>query len=350
MAYLCNMLLFRIARFFLFFLPAETAHYFTMRLLKLPFGTSVFSGKAANEENLEKEVAGIKFPNPIGLAAGFDKNAMWIPILAKLGFGHIEIGTVTPKPQPGNPKPRLFRLPKDKALVNRMGFNNDGADVIAARLKALDRSKINAVIGGNIGKNKLTPNEEAVNDYLICFEKLFDYVDYFVVNVSSPNTPGLRELQEKESLAGILSSIQKANYKKANPKPVFLKISPDLHYDQIDEIIEVVKETGLTGIIATNTTITREGLKTDMEEVEKAGDGGLSGAPLAMASQGILWYLRSKCPNDMVLISSGGLMHAHQAKKRLDDGADLVQIYTGFIYEGPGLNKRIKKLLLEETH
>ena len=321
-----------------------------MRLLKLPFGTSIFSGKAKGEEKLAKEVAGIKFPNPIGLAAGFDKNAMWIPILAKLGFGHIEIGTVTPKPQPGNPKPRLFRLLKDKALVNRMGFNNDGADVIAARLKALDKSKINAVIGGNIGKNKVTPNEEAVNDYLICFEKLFDYVDYFVVNVSSPNTPGLRELQEKESLSGILSAIQKANKTKTSPKPVFLKISPDLHYDQIDEIIEVVKETGLTGIIATNTTISREELKTDLLNVEKAGDGGLSGAPLAMKSQGILWYLRSKCPKDMILISSGGIIHAHQAKKRLNDGADLVQIYTGFIYEGPGLNKRIKKLLLQETH
>ena len=206
------------------------------------------------------------------------------------------------------------------------------------------------MIGGNIGKNKVTPNEEAVNDYLICFEKLFDYVDYFVVNVSSPNTPGLRELQEKDSLNGILSAIQKANHKKVNPKPVLLKISPDLHYDQIDEIIDVVKETGLTGIIATNTTISREELKTDMENVEKAGDGGLSGAPLAMVSQGILWYLRSKCPKDMVLISSGGIMHAHQAKKRLNDGADLVQIYTGFIYEGPGLNKRIKKLLLQETH
>ena len=316
----------------------------------MPFVTSIFSGKIEGEEKLAKEIAGIKFPNPIGLAAGFDKNARWIPILAKLGFGHIEIGTITPKPQPGNPKPRLFRLPKDKALINRMGFNNDGADVIAERLKNIDRKEVNVVIGGNIGKNKITPNEEAVNDYLICFEKLFDYVDYFVVNVSSPNTPGLRELQEKESLARILSALQKVNHAKPFPKPVFLKISPDLRYDQIDEIIEVVIETRLTGIIATNTTITRDELKTDMEKVEKAGDGGLSGAPLAMVSHGILWYLRSKCPADMVLISSGGLMHAHQAKKRLDEGADLVQIYTGFIYEGPGLTKRIKKLLLRDIH
>jgi len=317
-----------------------------MWLLKLPLATKIFPGTVKEEAKLAKTVAGIRFPNPIGLGAGFDKNAKWIDLLAQLGFGFIEIGTVTPKPQPGNPKPRLFRFPKDKALINRMGFNNDGADVIAERLRSLDRSKMNVVIGGNIGKNKVTPNEEAVNDYLICFEKLFEHVDYFVVNVSSPNTPGLRELQEKDALFGILQAVQNANLAKPKQKPVFLKIAPDLHNDQIDEIIEIVTKSGITGIIATNTTISREGLKTDFETVEKSGAGGLSGKPIAQVSEGILWYLKSKCPKDMVIISSGGLMHAHQSKKRLEEGADLIQLYTGFIYEGPGLIKRIKQLLV----
>jgi dihydroorotate dehydrogenase len=342
------MFLFKIVRFFLFMVPAEPAHYLTMKLLKLPLGNKIFPGTIKDESALSKVVAGITFPNPIGLAAGFDKNALWIELLATLGFGFIEIGTVTPKPQPGNPKPRLFRLPKDRALINRMGFNNDGADVIAERLSKLDRTKTNVVIGGNIGKNKITPNEEAVNDYLICFEKLFNFVDYFVVNVSSPNTPGLRELQEKDALSGILHTVQQANLQKPSPKPVFLKISPDLEYEQIDEIIAIVVQTGIAGIIATNTTISREGLKTSVENVEKAGIGGLSGRPLSQASHGILWYLRNKCPKDMVLISSGGLMHANQTKKRLDEGADLVQLYTGFIYEGPGLIKHIKKLLVHK--
>jgi len=340
------MLLYRIVRFFLFLLPPEKVHYLTMKLLKWPLATRIFPGTVAGEKTLGKQVAGLWFPNPIGLAAGFDKNARWIPLLAQLGFGHIEIGTVTPKPQDGNPKPRLFRLPKDHALINRMGFNNDGADVIAERLSQLDRSNLKVLIGGNIGKNKVTPNEEATSDYLYCFGKLFDHVDYFVVNVSSPNTPGLRELQEKESLAQLLHAVQAANLLKPAPKPVFLKIAPDLTYEQIDEIIGIVTEVGITGIIATNTTLSRDGLKSHVEEVEKCGAGGLSGAPLSQVSQGILWYLKSKCPKDMVLISSGGLMHAHQTQKRLDAGADLVQLYTGFIYEGPLLLRRIKKLLL----
>jgi dihydroorotate dehydrogenase len=343
------MFFYRIIRSILFLFSAETAHYLTMRLLKLPFATSIFPGTVDGEEKLARTVAGIRFPNPIGLAAGFDKNAQWVPLLSKLGFGHVEIGTVTPKPQPGNPKPRLFRLPQDHALINRMGFNNDGADVIAERLRKLDRTKFKAIIGGNIGKNKVTPNEEAVNDYLYCFNRLFDHVDYFVVNVSSPNTPGLRELQEKEALHGILQAIQTENLKKNPPKPVFLKISPDLHNDQIDEIISIVVQTGIAGIIATNTTISREGIKTDFMEVEKMGAGGLSGSPLAQVSNGILWYLKSKCPKDLVIISSGGLMHAHQAAKRLEDGAGLVQLYTGFIYEGPLLIRRIKKVLLEKA-
>ena len=313
----------------------------------MPFATEIFSGKLNDEDKLCIQVAGIQFPNPIGLAAGFDKNANWVDILAKLGFGHIEIGTVTPKSQPGNPKPRLFRLPEDKALINRMGFNNDGADVIANRLSRLDREKINVVIGGNIGKNKITPNEKAVDDYLYCFEKLFNYVDYFAVNVSSPNTPGLRELQEKDSLTAILSALQDANNHKTVAKPIFLKIAPDLNSDQIDEIIQVVVSTRLTGIIATNTTISRENLISPRIKIENAGQGGLSGAPLAPVSDRTLVYLKMKCPSDLVIISSGGIMNPEIAEKRLDEGAGLVQIYTGFIYEGPGLIKRIKQLLLK---
>lgn len=331
----------------LFLLPPETAHYFTMWLLRMPFATEIFSGKLNDEDKLCTQVAGIQFPNPIGLAAGFDKNANWVDILAKLGFGHIEIGTVTPKSQPGNPKPRLFRLPEDKALINRMGFNNDGADVIANRLSRLDREKINVVIGGNIGKNKITPNENAVDDYLYCFEKLFNYVDYFAVNVSSPNTPGLRELQEKDSLTAILSALQDANNHKTAAKPIFLKIAPDLNSDQIDEIIQVVVSTRLTGIIATNTTISRENLISPRIKIENAGQGGLSGAPLAPVSDRTLVYLKMKCPSDLVIISSGGIMNPEIAEKRLEEGAGLVQIYTGFIYEGPGLIKRIKQLLLK---
>ncbi len=337
---------FRLIRSLLFLMPPEKAHYFTMWLLKMPFATRIFPGKLKNEEKLSRNIAGINFPNPVGLAAGFDKNARWIPILAELGFGHVEIGTVTPKAQPGNPKPRLFRLPADHALINRMGFNNDGADVIAERLARLDRKKMNVVIGGNIGKNKITPNENAVDDYLYCFEKLYDFVDYFAVNVSSPNTPGLRELQEKESLTRILSSLQKANNSKPVSKPIFLKIAPDLTFEQIDEIIEVVTNTGLTGIIATNTTISRDNLVTDKSKVEAAGAGGLSGAPLISKSGAILRYLREKCPDHLVLISSGGVMDADTAKQRLDDGAELVQIYTGFIYEGPELTRRVKKAII----
>jgi len=344
------MILYRFVRFLLFMLPPETAHYFTMWLLKLPFVIGIFAKETKNDEQLSRKIAGIRFPNPIGLAAGFDKNAKWIPILAKLGFGHIEIGTVTPKPQPGNPKPRLFRLPKDHALINRMGFNNDGADVIANRLSKLDRKKINVIVGGNIGKNKITPNESAVDDYLYCFEKLFEYVDYFAVNVSSPNTPGLRELQEKESLTKILTSLQNRNLKKTASKPIFLKIAPDLNFDQIDEIVEVVSKTGLAGIIATNTTISRENLITDRLTVNNVGTGGLSGAPLSIVSQSILQYLKAKCPDNIILISSGGIMNPRQAESRLKEGAALVQIYTGFIYEGPAFIVRIKKHLKLISH
>lgn len=314
-----------------------------MRLLKLPLATEVFPGKVKDESKLAKTAAGLHFPNPIGLAAGFDKNAQYLPALSKLGFGFIEIGTVTPRPQEGNPKPRLFRLPIDKALINRMGFNNDGMDVIAKRLQQRDRKMI---VGGNIGKNKITPNEDAVKDYLMCFDTLYPHVDYFVVNVSSPNTPNLRELQDKEALRQLLGKVQAQNRKKPHPKPVFLKIAPDLSHSQLDEIIEIVKETGIAGIIATNTTISREELKTERTIIEALGPGGLSGAPLQERSYEILQYLRAHCPKELVLISSGGIMTAEEAQRRLDAGADLIQLYTGFIYEGPGLIKRIKESIL----
>ncbi|MGZ5242542.1 MAG: quinone-dependent dihydroorotate dehydrogenase [Bacteroidia bacterium] len=331
----------------LFKMDAEQAHHFTMRLLSvarfMPFFNTFFSGKLKDEKHLGKTVAGLYFPNPIGMAAGFDKNALYLDTLAQLGFGFIEIGTVTPKPQEGNPKPRLFRLPQDQALINRMGFNNDGAEVIASRLK--NRNK-NIVVGGNIGKNKVTPNESAVSDYLICFEALYEYVDYFVVNVSSPNTPNLRELQDKDALYELLNSVQQANMQKPKQKPVFLKIAPDLSNSQLDEIIEIVKQTNIAGIIATNTTISREGLKTDKAEVEKIGAGGLSGKPLTERAIQILQYLRKNLPKEIALISSGGVMTAEDAANRLKSGADLVQLYTGFIYEGPQLIKRIKQKLL----
>ena len=318
-----------------------------MRLLKLPFATSVFPGKVNGEEKLVCTVAGIRFPHPIGLAAGFDKNALYLPLEEKLGFAFIEIGTVTPKPQDGNPKPRLFRLPADKALINRMGFNNDGATVIADRLA--NTKKTQAIIGGNIGKNKITPNEDATSDYLIGFEKLYPFVDYFVVNVSSPNTPGLRELQDKDALNELLSEVQKRNNSKPKAKPVFLKIAPDLTDTQLDEIIEIVKSTGIAGIIATNTTISREGLNTPKHEVERIGAGGLSGSPLQDRAYDVLKYLRAYCPKEIALISSGGIMTAEEAVRRLEAGADLVQLYTGFIYEGPLLIARIKRKLLEKV-
>jgi dihydroorotate dehydrogenase len=335
--------LYSLVRKLLFQLPPEEAHHFTMQLLDVPFSASIFPGKIKDESKLGKDVAGLHFPNPIGIAAGFDKNALYMKKLSKLGFGFIEIGTVTPRAQDGNPKPRLFRLPADQALINRMGFNNDGMQVVAERLKKRPKG---VIIGGNIGKNKVTPNEEAVKDYLLCFDALYPYVDYFVVNVSSPNTPNLRELQDKDALSKLLRAVQARNSQKEAAKPVFLKIAPDLSYSQLDEIIEIVRQAGIAGIIATNTTISREGLKTPRSQVDTIGPGGLSGAPLKDKSYDILKYLRKHCPPRLALISSGGIMTAEEAKRRLDAGADLVQLYTGFIYEGPGLIKRIKQAIL----
>ena len=294
------------------------------------------------DKRLAREVLGLKFKNPLGLAAGFDKNASMIEELAEFGFGFIEIGTVTPLPQPGNEKPRMFRLPQDDALINRLGFNNQGVDVVAARLKQVQRKGL--IIGGNIGKNKLTSNEDAVNDYIKCFDRLFDVVDYFVVNVSSPNTPGLRELQEKEPLKHILNTLQQRNNKNQISRPILLKIAPDLTNSQLDDIIEIVMETKIAGVIATNTTISRDDLLSS--DNLKKESGGLSGKPLSIRSTEVIRYLSEHSNKSFVIIGVGGIHSPEDAIQKIQAGASLIQIYTGFIYEGPGLIKRILKGLL----
>lgn len=297
------------------------------------------------DKRLEKELFGIRFPNPVGLAAGFDKDARLFNELDAFGFGFIEIGTLTPKPQDGNPKPRLFRLPQDEALINRMGFNNQGVDAAVERLKKRPKG---LVIGGNIGKNKVTPNEEAESDYVYCFNALFDYVDYFVVNVSSPNTPNLRALQDKAPLSALLNKLQDLNKAKDNPKPILLKIAPDLTNEQLDDIIDIVSDTKIAGIIATNTTISRENLKTDKKVVDEIGAGGLSGKPVTKRSTEVIRYLKYKSGNAFPVIGVGGIHSAEDAIEKLNAGADLVQVYTGFIYEGPALIKRINKGILRK--
>ena len=296
------------------------------------------------DARLEREVFGLKFDNPVGLAAGFDKDAKLFDELASFGFGFIEIGTVTPLPQDGNPKPRLFRLKDDSGLINRMGFNNQGIEAVVARLR---RKKSDIIIGGNIGKNKVTPNEEAANDYAICFEKLFPYVDYFAVNVSSPNTPGLRDLQEKAPLTTLLNSLQELNNKKDKRKPILLKIAPDLTNEQLDDIIDIVADTKIDGVIATNTTIDRSGLKTDKNKVDAIGNGGLSGKPVGLRSTEVIKYLADKSNRAFPIIGVGGIHSAEDALEKLDAGATLLQVYTGFIYQGPSLVKRINKAILK---
>ena len=336
----------------LFQFDPEKVHYFVTRNLKrfnrFPGGTA-FSRMLWDLEDtrLEKEVFGLKFNNPVGLAAGFDKNAEMIYEMGNLGFGFVEVGTVTPLPQPGNLKPRMFRLPPDKALINRMGFNNQGVDIAAERIAAYRRdakkSQRGLIIGGNIGKNKITPNEEAVNDYIKCFDRLFDVVDYFVVNVSSPNTPDLRALQEKEPLMHILNTLQQRNSKNGISRPILLKIAPDLTNEQLDDIVDIVKETQIAGIIATNTTIVREGLKSEKLSGET---GGLSGKPLTERSTEVIRYLSKKSNGAFPIIGVGGIHSPEDAMEKLKAGASLIQLYTGFIYEGPGLIKRINKKIL----
>jgi dihydroorotate dehydrogenase len=297
-----------------------------------------------NNPLLEKELFGIKFPNQVGLAAGLDKNAEAFDMLGYLGFGFVEIGTLTPVGQPGNPRPRAFRLKKDQALINRMGFNNHG---IEAAVKRLKRKKSKIIIGGNIGKNKITPNDQAIDDYLKCFETLFPYVDYFAVNISSPNTPNLRELQDKEPLRNLLGTLMEANKKEKKPKPVLLKIAPDLGNEQLDDIIEIVKSTGTNGIIATNTTIERKNLSYPESIIEKIGSGGLSGKPLKSRSTEVIKYIVEKTNNTIPVIGVGGIMDAEDAIEKIEAGASLIQLYTGFIYEGPSIIRKINNRILK---
>ena len=333
----------------LFFLrKPEEAHHLTVGLTKFIFNLPVVSSVVnsifeLDDPRLEREVFGLKFKNPVGLAAGFDKDAKVIDEMAMLGFGFIEIGTLTPKPQEGNPLPRLFRLPQDESLINRMGFNNGGVLEAVERLKT---RKSDVLVGGNIGKNKVTPNENAVDDYLFCLEALHGYVDYFVVNVSSPNTPNLRDLQEKEPLKRLLQAVKSANDKKSNPKPILLKIAPDLTDGQLDDIVEIVRETGIAGVIATNTTIDRSKLNTPQAEVESIGAGGVSGKVLARRSTEVIRYLHQKSKGEFPIVGVGGIFSAEDAIEKLEAGASLVQVYSGMIYEGPGLIKKIKKGLL----
>ena len=339
----------------LFKFDPEKVHYFVTRNLRrfnrLPGGAGL--SRAIwdfNDTRLEREVFGLKFKNPVGLAAGFDKNAEVISEMANLGFGFIEVGTVTPLPQPGNPKPRMFRLPQDSALINRMGFNNLGVDVAAAKIAAYRKSASPAqkglIIGGNIGKNKVTPNEDAVSDYIKCFDKLFEVVDYFVVNVSSPNTPGLRELQEKGPLLHILNTLQQRNNQNGISKPILLKIAPDLTHEQLDDIVEIVQTAGIAGVIATNTTISREGLQSP--EKLTGETGGLSGKPLTKRATEVISYLAQKSKGAFPIIGVGGIHSPEDAIEKLNAGAALIQLYTGFIYEGPGLIKRINKKILTQ--
>ena len=357
--------MYKILRTILFFFPAEGVHHFSMKALKMLCSWGL-SGRlvawsclpeegdrvvAAPAPGLRRELLGLSFRNPVGLGAGFDKNALYLRELEALGFGFVEIGTVTPRPQDGNEQPRLFRLPQDQGLINRMGFNNEGVEAISARLKVWRAAGTrpggasNLIIGGNIGKNKVTPNEDAWKDYEICFRTLYGEVDYFVVNVSSPNTPGLRALQEKDALHKILTNLQRINTELAaqkgiRPRPLLLKIAPDLNQQQLDDVIALALEIKLDGLVATNTTISREGLLTAADKLEAIGAGGLSGAPLRGRATEVVRYLCERMQG-IPVIASGGIFTAEDAKEKLDAGASLVQVWTGFIYEGPFIVRRI---------
>ncbi len=349
--------MYRFVRNILFWFPPEWAHYFSMNCMKALCSIGFIRKLIAlnfsiKDPRLRTTLFRLEFKNPVGLGAGFDKNAKYLRELETLGFGFVEIGTVTPLPQAGNDKPRLFRLPADKALINRMGFNNDGVQVIAERLKQWatgnkqQATGYRLIIGGNIGKNKNTPNEDAWRDYEICFKELHHYVDYFVVNVSSPNTPGLRELQEKESLRKILRHLQMINNGKAISKPILLKIAPDLTQEQIDDVVDLAMEIQLDGLVCSNTTISRNGLVTPKEEIEKIGAGGLSGLPVKERSTSIVNYIYQRTKGEIPVIASGGIFTAEDAKEKLNSGSSLVQVWTGFIYEGPAIVKRICQSLV----
>ena len=330
----------------LFLFDPEWVHHTVFSTLKLihripGMGSLIRGLYQVKDVRLERKLFGLTFPNPIGLAAGFDKDAKLYQELSNFGFGFIEIGTLTPKPQPGNPKKRLFRLPEDNGLINRMGFNNQGV------VEAIERLKKNngVLIGGNIGKNKITPNDEAVSDYVQCFEALFPHVDYFVVNVSSPNTPNLRALQDKEPLQHLLQTLKDLNLKRNSPKPILLKIAPDLIDDQLLDIIDIVTTVKIDGVIASNTTLSREGLISS----NKSEMGGLSGKPVAERSTEVIRFLHKKSNNAFPIIGVGGIHSSEDAINKLNAGASLIQLYTGFVYEGPGVIKKINKAILEQV-
>jgi len=334
-----------------FLLDPEKAHHLTISMLrllrKIPIlGSSIINSWQYENANLHRTFMGLDFPNPVGLAAGFDKDGKYFEDMCDLGFGFIEIGTVTPLGQDGNPKQRLFRLIPDKGIINRMGFNNEGVEAMVARLKNRKNNKI--LIGGNIGKNKVTPNSEAAQDYLKCFEALHDLVDYFVVNVSSPNTPNLRDLQDKEPLTALLKLLQTKNSKYPKRKPILLKIAPDLTDEQLDDILDIVKETDIEGIISTNTTISRAGLKTSNERIKEIGNGGLSGAPLKARATEVIRYLSQRMHPGKIIIGVGGIGSAADAIEKLDAGASLIQVYSGLVYAGPTLVKEINQAIAEK--
>ena len=342
--------MYKFVRSILFLFSAEKAHYIASDLLRFLLfipGTKkiIHSIYQIKDKTLEKDLFGLKFKNPVGLAAGFDKNASFYNDFSHLGFGFIEIGTITPKAQDGNPKPRLFRLKADEAIINRMGFNNGGIEVAIRNLK---KRKTSIIIGGNIGKNKITPNENANDDYLQCFKALYPYVDYFVVNVSSPNTPNLRALQEKEPLTQLLSLLQSENAKMQAKKPILLKIAPDLNSNELDDVIEVVQTCKLDGIVATNTTLDRSNLKASIEQTDAIGAGGVSGKPLTKKSTEIIRYIHQKTNGKIPIIGVGGIHSAQDAIDKLNAGASLVQLYTGFIYEGPALIKKINQEIVKQ--
>ncbi len=341
--------MYSLLRPWLFALPPEAAHAAAMALLEgataLPFaGAALRRWQGATAALLARRLGGLTFPNPVGLAAGFDKDGRYIEALSCLGFGFIEVGTVTPRPQSGNPRPRLFRLPADEGLINRMGFNNQGVQALAYRLQRWRERRHDTprpIIGANIGKNKDTPNERAAEDYHYCFERLSHWVDYFVVNVSSPNTPGLRDLQAREPLLRLLASLQEANQRQQRPKPLLLKIAPDLSFEQLDEIADIIRATELSGLVATNTTVCREGLRTPAARLQAIGPGGLSGAPLRQRAAQVLQHLRQRLGSEVLLIGVGGIDSAEAAEERWQAGADLIQVYTGLIYKGPALVRQI---------
>ena len=353
--------MYNVLRSILFLFSPEWVHYFSMNCLRAFCSIGIFRhllriSFSVKDRRLQTSLLRIDFKNPVGLGAGFDKNAKYLRELETLGFGFVEIGTVTPLPQAGNDKPRLFRLPKDEALINRMGFNNDGVEAVATRLKKWREKQLTTgrlrtvnstlIIGGNIGKNKNTPNEEAWKDYEICFKELHHYVDYFVVNVSSPNTPGLRQLQEKDSLHKILRHLQMINNGKAVSKPILLKIAPDLTPEQIDDVVDLSIEIQLDGLVCANTTISRTALQTPKEEIEKIGAGGLSGKPVKERATSMVNYIHQRTKGEIPIIASGGVFTAEDAREKLNSGASLVQVWTGFIYVGPSIVKKICKALM----